>query len=324
LVEMRDEVLGRVIAAPDDVEAIDALVRIQRILAADNPEALRSKAIEYARAAAAGLQTEEHYTVQAMRLLVLVNLLAATQAETDGLAPGHTQAAGHVMAEGERPAAARAARFPALAHSRAAALSAVTASAFKREYFLVLSPPRPVDRAQHEVGALSIAGFSALLRRTGDGFVQVQVGAFASQANAEALAARVRQRGLTVSVVAGRAGTAFEPVRPLRSPAASPRPASRAQSFDDLMERGVRLYGPGLYGPALASFRQAARIRPDSARAHLWWGRAAFKVLRHREARGALLRALALSRDAEVARQAHLLLRAMREPNAVSTAPGTD
>jgi tetratricopeptide (TPR) repeat protein len=318
LVDMRDGALGRLLEAPADVETMDSLVRIQRHLAADNSEMLRFGAAVYARAVRAGAPTSEHLSPQAMRLLVLANLLAATEIETQagGLAPVK-RTPPSAAPDGLRLRAPKRLAGPSAPRARIAV-------ARRPEYFLVVSGPLTIQQGQSHVRALAFAGLTPVLRRTGDGQVQVQVGAFASKVNAEALAARVRRRGLTVSVVVGRAGTAFEPVRPLPSPAASRRPAGRAQSFDDLMDRGVRLYGPGWYGPALASFREAARIRPDSARAHLWWGRAAFKVLRHREARGALLRALALSRDAEVARQAHLLLRAMREPNAFSTAPGTD
>ncbi|MGH7419826.1 MAG: SPOR domain-containing protein, partial [Candidatus Rokuibacteriota bacterium] len=225
---------------------------------------------------------------------------------------------------GVAPAGAQVARFPARVQGLVPAAPAVAAPAATRDYFLVISSPLPVDRAQHEVGVLSIAGFSPLLRRTGDGLVQVQVGAFATQANAEAMAARVRGRGLLVSVVAGPASTAFERARPLPSPAAVSSPVGHPQTFGALMERGGRLYWAGWYGPALASFRQAARTRPDSARAHLWWGRAAFKVSRFSEAREVLRRTVELSGTAEIGRQARLLLQIMPAAGAATTAPGTE
>jgi len=324
LLDLRDEALGRVISVPADGEAMDFLVRVQRLLAADNPEALRTKAKLYARASAGGLQAEEHLTAQAMRLLVLANLLAATQAEANSPAPPLPQAAVLAKAPVLAPAGAQTARFPARVQRLVPAAPAVAAPAATRDYFLVISPPLPVDRAQHEVGVLSIAGFSPLLRRTGDGLVQVQVGAFARQANAEALAARVRERGLLVSVVSGPASTAFERARPLPSPAAASPPAGHPQTFGTLMERGGRLYRAGWYGPALASFRQAARTRPDSARAHLWWGRAAFKVSRFSESREALRRTLDLSGETEIGRQARLLLQVMPAAGAATTAPGTE
>jgi tetratricopeptide (TPR) repeat protein len=81
LIEMRDESLGRLIAAPRDMEAMEAIVRIQRFLGANNPRALRHQAKAYVRAAAGGAEHEEHFTPQALRLLALADLLAATQIE---------------------------------------------------------------------------------------------------------------------------------------------------------------------------------------------------------------------------------------------------
>lgn len=86
LIEMRDESLGRLIAAPRDMEAMEAIVRIQRFLGANDPRALRHQAEAYVRAAAGRAEHEEHFTPQALRLLALANLLAATQIEGDRMA----------------------------------------------------------------------------------------------------------------------------------------------------------------------------------------------------------------------------------------------
>jgi tetratricopeptide (TPR) repeat protein len=318
LLDLRDAALGRLLEAPADVETMDSLVRIQRYLAADNSEMLRFGAAVYARAVRAGAQTSEHLTAQAMRLLVLANLLAATQIETQRggpvsvkLAPPSVATAGLRFQASERVTgpSAPGARMP-VAH--------------RPEYFLVVSPPLTIEQGQYQVTALASARLAPVLRRAGDGRVQVQVGAFASRVNAEALAARVRERGVIVSVVAGPAGTVFEPVRPRRLLPSRPQPGGQAVSFDNFMTRGIRLYGTGWYGPALAAFREAARVSPNSARANLWWGRAAFKAARVREARGALERAIALSGDAGVFQQAELLLRVILATEVPPTAPSTE
>ncbi len=83
---MRDVWLGRLIAAPRDMDAMEALVRAQRFLGANNPRALRRQAEDYVRAAAGRTTHEEHFTPQALRLLALADLLAATQIEGEGAA----------------------------------------------------------------------------------------------------------------------------------------------------------------------------------------------------------------------------------------------
>lgn len=90
--------------------------------------------------------------------------------------------------------------------------------------------------------------------------------------------------------------------------AATPSAAARIQHFYNTMDNGIALYRAGWYGPALARFRQAAAVMPDSPYAHLWWGRAAVQAQRADEARGALERAIALAPGTEVARQAQALL----------------
>jgi Flp pilus assembly protein TadD len=74
------------------------------------------------------------------------------------------------------------------------------------------------------------------------------------------------------------------------------------------MDKGIALYNDGWYGPAVARFRQAASVLPNSPYAHLWWGRAALAAGRPEEARLPLERAIALAPGTEVARKALLLL----------------
>ncbi len=318
LVDLRDRDLGRLLEAPADFEAMDSLVRIQRHLAADNPTLLRSAAAVYARALRDGKHTGEHLTAPAMRLLLLANLLAATQIETQrntlgpvNRAPSLTVRAGLPLQPPRRVTGPLEPRSKVVPHDG---------------YFLVLSAPLTIQQAQVNGSALASAGILPLLRRFGDGRVQLQVGAFASKANADALAARVRQggRGVEVSVVTGPRESAIVHVNPTPSPAAGPTPAGRGATFDDLMTCGIRLYGNGWLGPALGSFRRATAVRPTSARAYLWWGRAAFKASRPREARRALERAVALSGDSGVVQEAESLLQIIRVTVSAPTPLGTD
>jgi hypothetical protein len=97
------------------------------------------------------------------------------------------------------------------------------------------------------------------------------------------------------------------------SPRPTPVPLSPQQYLRRLMREGYELYQGGWYGPALARYRQAARVRPDSATVQLWYGRAALKVGRLDEARVALERAIALAPASDAAREARVLLDGPRE-----------
>ncbi|MDR7458019.1 MAG: tetratricopeptide repeat protein, partial [Armatimonadota bacterium] len=97
------------------------------------------------------------------------------------------------------------------------------------------------------------------------------------------------------------------------SPRPTPAPLSPQQYLRRLMREGYELYQGGWYGPALARYREAARVSPESATVQLWYGRAALKVGRIDEARAALERAIALAPASDAAREARVLLEGPRE-----------
>jgi TolA-binding protein len=102
--------------------------------------------------------------------------------------------------------------------------------------------------------------------------------------------------------------------RPQPTPApaeATPPPLSPQQYLAKLMKDGYQLYQTGWYGPAMARFKEAARVSPGSATVHLWYGRAAYRAGRAGEARAALERAIALSPASDAARDARALLERM-------------
>lgn len=107
------------------------------------------------------------------------------------------------------------------------------------------------------------------------------------------------------ATAAPRPSTLAEELAPPPSP---PTEVTRIQHFYGLMDKGIALYNDGWYGPAVARFRQAASVLPNSPYAHLWWGRAALAAGRPEEARLPLERAIALAPGTEVARKAFLLL----------------
>jgi tetratricopeptide (TPR) repeat protein len=97
------------------------------------------------------------------------------------------------------------------------------------------------------------------------------------------------------------------------SPRPTPVPLSPQRYLRRLMREGYELYQNGWYGPALARYREAARVSPESATIQLWYGRAALKVGRVDEARVALERAIALAPASDAAREARVLLEGSRE-----------
>lgn len=97
---------------------------------------------------------------------------------------------------------------------------------------------------------------------------------------------------------------------PAAAPSA-PAEVNRIQHFYALVDKGIALYNDGWYGPAVARFREAAAVVPNSPYAHLWWGRAAVGAGRAEEARDALERAIALAPGTDVARKALLLLQSL-------------
>ncbi len=88
-----------------------------------------------------------------------------------------------------------------------------------------------------------------------------------------------------------------------------PAETSRRKHFTALLDQGVALYRLGWYGPALARFRRAAVVMPDSPSAYLWVGRAAMRAERPQEAREALERVIVLAPSSQAAREAAILLR---------------
>jgi Flp pilus assembly protein TadD len=75
-----------------------------------------------------------------------------------------------------------------------------------------------------------------------------------------------------------------------------------------MMRDGYRLYQTGWYGPAMARFKEAARVSPDSASVQLWYGRSAMRAGRPAEARAALERVVALAPSSDAAREARSLI----------------
>ncbi len=100
--------------------------------------------------------------------------------------------------------------------------------------------------------------------------------------------------------------------RPIPAPAAAtPPPLTPQQYLAKLMRDGYQLYQTGWYGPAMARFKEAARVSPGSATVQLWYGRAAYRAGRLGEARAALERAMAMAPGTDAAREASLLLERM-------------
>ena len=79
----QDEHLQELIKSPDDPQAMRALIAIRRRLAHDDPALLRRQAAVYQEGIARGVESEEHYTLEAMRVLVKANLAAADEIEAE-------------------------------------------------------------------------------------------------------------------------------------------------------------------------------------------------------------------------------------------------
>ena len=69
--------------------AMQRLVSLRRQMAHDNPYILRQQARTYLDAASHGVETEEHYKPESMRLLAAASLMAALQAQADHLKARH-------------------------------------------------------------------------------------------------------------------------------------------------------------------------------------------------------------------------------------------
>lgn len=82
--EAQDEYLTIILAyrGADDAGAMRGLVAVRRRMANDNPARLRQHALVYRRAIAQKVETDEHYTSQAMELLAQACELAAKEIET--------------------------------------------------------------------------------------------------------------------------------------------------------------------------------------------------------------------------------------------------
>ncbi len=84
--EAQDEYLEMLTAGPDtDQRAMQALVKVRRRLARDDPSVLRQQAAAYRRAIDLGVETEEHYRPDAMEVLVTASLIAAKDIEAERL-----------------------------------------------------------------------------------------------------------------------------------------------------------------------------------------------------------------------------------------------
>ncbi len=82
------------LTTPGNQEALRGLVTVRRRLTRDDPVVLRRQATAYQQAMLRGTETEEHYTVEAMALLVEANLRAAGEIETErGASPPPAAAA---------------------------------------------------------------------------------------------------------------------------------------------------------------------------------------------------------------------------------------
>ncbi len=79
----QDERLQELIKSPDDPQAMRALIAIRRRLAHDDPALLRRQAAVYQEGIARGVESEEHYTLEAMRVLVKANLAGANEIEAE-------------------------------------------------------------------------------------------------------------------------------------------------------------------------------------------------------------------------------------------------
>ncbi len=79
--EGQDEYVQVLLIAPDHDAAWRELVAVRRRLAGDDSALLRRQAAAYRRAIARGEETEEHYTVSAMRILAQASVLAAQEIE---------------------------------------------------------------------------------------------------------------------------------------------------------------------------------------------------------------------------------------------------
>jgi hypothetical protein len=71
--------------AGSTADAMQRLVSLRRQMAHDNPYILRQQARTYLDAASHGVETEEHYKPESMRLLAAASLMAALQAESENL-----------------------------------------------------------------------------------------------------------------------------------------------------------------------------------------------------------------------------------------------
>ncbi|MGH2453895.1 MAG: SPOR domain-containing protein [bacterium] len=79
--EAQDEYVQALLLAPDDEAAWRELVAVRRRLAGGDAALLRRQAAAYRRAIARGQETEEHYTVPAMRILAQASVQAAQEIE---------------------------------------------------------------------------------------------------------------------------------------------------------------------------------------------------------------------------------------------------
>lgn len=100
----QDRYLGTLRANPADGAAMRGLVAVRRLMAGDDPVALRRQAAAYQQMIASGKESPEHYPRKVMELLALATLQAAAAVESDQRnAVQRARGAGPLPAPGASP-----------------------------------------------------------------------------------------------------------------------------------------------------------------------------------------------------------------------------
>ena len=81
--EAHDGFLEILLQTPNDLKAMQGLVAVRRRLAGNDPVKLRRQAAAYESAIASRVETEEHYTIEAMAVLLRASLLAANEIDAE-------------------------------------------------------------------------------------------------------------------------------------------------------------------------------------------------------------------------------------------------
>jgi len=81
--EAQDGFLEILLQTPSDLKAMQGLVAVRRRLAGHDPVKLRRQAAAYESAIASRVETEEHYTIEAMAVLLRASVLAANEIDAE-------------------------------------------------------------------------------------------------------------------------------------------------------------------------------------------------------------------------------------------------